>query len=201
MTPGAPGKSAAATALLAALLAAAGGCHKQRMLAKPLAPPVLPSDGQALADRWYRQWVDEPDRIGDGEVQEMVLLLGGAGREWREPKGPDGYVVRAILLDGEGSPTRTRGEFRVFAVHKPSGPEPRPLCAWTIPPDQAEPRFREGITPGYLLELDWGGRPAPAGLVMVVVRWTAADGSARITRNVVFEDMMDHGTRERYPRP
>ncbi|MBS3734625.1 MAG: hypothetical protein KGY99_06835 [Phycisphaerae bacterium] len=209
----------AAGALLTLLAALATGCEGNRLVAKPLAPPIAsdvrdaPAASDAsptldpversrqLAERRYYQWVDEHDRLDGADIGEMLLLLGGGAREWREPRGPDGYVLRALLLDGEGKPTRRDGRFEVFAVHRPSGPEPLPLRAWTISAEQADKRYRKGITPGYLLELDWGYKPAPAGLVMIVVRWTSANGAVRITRNVVFEDRMSHGTRERYPRP
>ncbi len=187
-------------AALACLLAA--GCSGRTLVAPPLAPPIGPTGTDDLAEERYYEWVDESDVTEGSPVKEMVLMLGVAGREWREPAGPDGYVLRALLLDDEGRPSREEGRFEVFAVVHPAGPEPRPLAAWNITVEQADDRFRGGITPGYLLELDWGRPdPTPEGLTMVVVRWMDEDREYRITRNVVFEDMAGDVLRQSYPRP
>ena len=131
----------------------------------------------------------------------MLLIASGEGRECRSPPGPDGSVVRAVLLNDEGRPVRQDGGFQVFLVHEPGGPSPRPLLAWSIAPSQAKDRYREGITAGYLLELDWGPdiRP-PRGQKMLVVRWLGPE-QERITRNVAFEDQMEYGIETATERP
>jgi hypothetical protein len=120
----------------------------------------------------------------------MLFILGTRGRDWRQPAGPDGYVLRAILLDENDKPVRADGMFRAFVVAGPNARDARAVKAWRIGPEQAARRFSEDQWPGYLLELDWlDGLPTRHGVFMLVVRWRGPDETARFTRNVIFEDV------------
>jgi hypothetical protein len=195
--------SAQYTLMSLALLTAAmtGGCAGRPLVETPLEPPLDPVPSPAeQAENWYFAWEMQRD-VTSSSPQSMLLIAGGEGREWRTPPGPDGYVVRAVLLDDRGRPTRAEGEFEAFVVHQPAGPDPEPLFAWSVSPAEAAKRYHEGITPGYLLELDWGpGATPPTGQKMLVVRWEGPAGQ-RITRNVAFEDGLDHGIQTITERP
>jgi len=188
---------------MGALLAASlWGCAGRPLADAPLSPPLDPAPSSAgLAAEWYFAWEAQEDILAASGPQSMLLIASGEGREWRSPPGPDGYVVRVVLLDDEGRPTRADGEFQAFVVRQPAGPEPEPLLAWSVTEDQAAERYRQGITAGYLLELDWGPmvRPVP-GHKMLVVRWLGPK-QQRITRNVAFDDRMEYGIQTTTERP
>jgi len=198
-------RASEAVVLAAVALAASvvGGCAGRRLTAPPFAPPVMPLPQQTVARQWYRQWENEADIIEGQPVRDMLLILGTRGREWRMPEGPDGYVLRVVLLDEKGRPIRRDGSFQAFMVHRPAGPEPRAMFAWTVDSEQAARRFQEGNVPGYLLQLDWGAAdsPMPEGLVMLVVRWIGPGGVNILTRNVVFEDRIQDGIETTADRP
>ena len=83
------------------------------------------------------------------------------------------------------------GTIQVVLVARPDQPGARALAAWEIDPEQARARWRRILLPGYALQLD-RRLPARGGEYMLIVRWTSADGKARITRNTVFEDHPDY---------
>ncbi|MFW6061277.1 MAG: hypothetical protein ACOC93_00560 [Planctomycetota bacterium] len=190
------------------------GCMGRSLVEPPMVEPIPrlgPVEGpdgamlesQAIAQRWYYGWVEQQDVTTECPVQDMLLVLSTRNREWRVPEGPDGYVLRAVLLDEQGSPTQAEGAFQAFAVWHPGRPDHEALYAWSIPPELAEQRYSGGMLPGYVLELDWGVKhaPPPPGEAMVVVRWQSGDGTCRLTRNVVFEDRIDYGIWELQERP
>ena len=178
------------------------GCAGRPLIDTPLSPPLSPAPSPgAQAAQWYFAWEAQGDLIEPSGPQGMLLICSGEGREWRSPSGPDGYVVRVVLLDAKGRPVRSDGEFQAFLVHEPAGPDPDPLLAWSVPKSEATQRYHEGITAGYLLELDWGTdiRP-PRGQKMLVIRWLGSE-QQRITRNVAFEDRMEYGIETQTERP
>ena len=182
--------------VLGLLLATCGvGCNAaQRGASADLAPPIATSPDTALAGRWYLAWEEQSDVLGGGEVRDMFFVLGSRGRNWREPDGPDGYPVRVSLLDGLARPIRAEGTLLAFLVHAPlDAYRKKALHAWSISPQQTEKCFREDRIPGYLLRLDWGENPpSESGIFMLVIRWSSKDGTRRITRNLVFNDGMEH---------
>jgi len=190
-------------AALALVAPSVGGCAGNPLTQPPFAPPVMPRPQQTIARQWYHQWEKEADVIEQQAVQDMLLILGTRGREWRIPEGPDGYVLRVVLLDEKGRPIRQDGALQAFMVHHPAGPEPKAMFAWSLDSDQAARRYDEGTVPGYLLQLDWGvpDAPMPAGLVMLVVRWIGPRGDNILTRNVVFEDRIRDGIQTTTGRP
>ncbi len=166
--------------------------------------PIRPVSDPQVAPDWYYGWVTQEDRTPDGAPREMLLISTTRGRDWRPPDGPDGYALRAVLLDRSGRAVRAPGSFRVFLVREPDRATSEALLAWEIPPDEAARRFHEGILDGYVLQLDcgWGppgvppAQPAAGplprpGAYMLVVRWTAADGSGQVTRTVAFQDRIE----------
>lgn len=155
-------------------------------------PPIKPLADETMPLAWYYDWVDQEDRKGP-EVDDMLFILSARGRSWREPAGPDGYAIRAILLDSNGQPTKVSGKIRVFVVQDPDRKDALPLFAWQLDCPETERRFVKDGWPGYLLQLDWEKGPSKAsGTYMLVVRWVSADGKLRFTRNVVFEDVIGH---------
>ena len=181
---------------LAVLLATCAlGCDgAQGRTGTNLAPPIAPSRNEALADRWYHAWEKQEDVVADSEVRDMFFVLGTRGRDWRKPEGPDGYPVRVFLLDGLGRPIRAEGALHAFLVSSPLDVrEKRPICAWSVSAEQTGKFFQEERIPGYLLRFDWGaGPPQATAEFMLVIRWVSSDGKCRVTRNIVFNDRIEH---------
>jgi len=174
-------------------LALFSGCAQsqpQKNLSPSPPPAVLPIGGTERAEAWYYQWVTQADSPSE-TVTDMLFILGGRGRDWRGPAGPDGYAVRVILLGANGQPVTAEGNFQAFLVASPDKSNARAVCAWSLAAEQTERRLRHDRLSGYLLQLDWGQSPvASDDTFMLVIRWASLDGYSRFTRNVVFEEVL-----------
>lgn len=159
-----------------------------------LAPPVTPRADADLARRWYYEWEGQPDAVAGGVVRDISIVLTSRGRDWRQPEGPDGYPVRVFLLNGLDQYVRADGAIQAFLVYAPLDPHRnKALCAWSIDAEEARRHFRQDKVAGYLLRLDWGASPpARTGTFMLVIRWISKDGQQRLTRNIVFNDRIEH---------
>jgi len=205
MTQRKPTGPATAALALAAALVAAPGCDPSgpNVRMRPFPPPAEPLAQPELAEQWYYGWVTDRDVLDPAGVRDMIVIGTTAGRDWRPPDGPDGYALRAVLLDAAGEATRAPGSFKAFLVQEPARSTSRAIRAWWIRPDEAAERYAPGIMPGYVLQLDWGPEPPPPhGTYMLVVRWEARDANYRFTRNMVFAERMLaplHTERIRWP--
>jgi len=137
---------------------------------------------------WYIDWADEGD-ISDKDVKDFLFIASPKGRDWRAPAGPDGYLLRVILLGRDEKPVRKDGKIQAFLVRNHGEKNAQAVCAWEISPEMAADYYDESTWPGYVLPLDWGKGPEkPEGCYLLVIRWTSADGKARLTRNTIFEE-------------
>lgn len=142
------------------------GCRtaKDETFPRRLAEPVLPC-GEILANEIIYSEEDlcrclQQERPKDDLVAELILSYVNAGRDFREPAGPDGFVIKVIPLDNEYHPRKITGD--VFVSLYDNQPEPensseKPLIQWHIP----QARLDEYWTPMrlldcYLFRLDWG---------------------------------------------
>ena len=187
-----------------AALAASAGCNGSAMLvADRLAEPIAPAGDPALAHRWYYAWERQKDQLSGCDVTDMLIILGTRGRDWRAPGGPDGYPVRVCLLDRTDRPIRRDGTFNGFLVAAPTHPDAhRALWAWSVPTRAAGRHYRKDRIPGYLLRLDWGDTgPDTGGDFMLVIRWISRDAKWRLTRHIVFKDLVKHARPTLTTRP
>ena len=182
----------------------AGGCSNGDVSAPQklsFPAPVWPIEDPEVATHWYFRWVDEPDRAADGKVRGIQVFMTMQGRDWRGSEEPDGYALRVSLFGGLERYVLAKGSIKAFVVQEPGSPASRALHAWEIPAEDAERRIW-GFPDGYILQLDWGGRPPPgAGVYMLVVRWESADGEHRVTGNYVFKDFLTGETLQTRTRP
>lgn len=154
--------------------------------------PILPTgdekDLKKIAAKLYIDWADEGD-ISDKDVKDFLFIASPKGRDWRAPVGPDGYLLRIILLDRDEKPIRKDGRIQAFLVRNHGDKNAEAVCAWDIPQEAMDDYYDDSDWPGYVLPLDWGkGQETPEGCYLLVIRWTGPDGKARLTRNTIFEE-------------
>jgi len=158
-----------------------------------LIAPILPagekdSDKNKIATKWYIDWADEGD-ISDKDIKDFLFIASPKGRDWRAPAGPDGYLLRVILLDRDEKPCRKDGRIQAFLIRNHGSRDAEPICAWDISPTMLSDYYDESAWPGYVLPLDWGKGPKKTdGCYLLVIRWISPDGKARLTRNTIFEE-------------
>ncbi len=187
-------------AVLAAFLIAVAGCATVEPRG-PFPPPVQPISDPLVARQWYYGWEKQENLLSTDQPVDIQLFLTMRGRDWRSPDGPDGYAIRVCLLDETDQYVRAKGRLKAFVVHEPARATSRALHAWQVPADEAERRIR-GAPVGYILQLDWGDATPPRrGTCMLVVRWESQDGSCRLTKNYVFEDLIPNASVETTTRP
>lgn len=161
--------------------------------------PVMSLNNPEIAKNWFFKWANQQD-IADKTVKDMVFLSSTKGRNWRQPDGPDGCLLRMILLDADGKPVFEPGTIRAFLVKNPHRNDASVVAGWQLDIKQCETYFDDTQFSGFVLPLDWGDGPGRGGLMMIVIRWENADGNARFTRNSVFEDTIVSQT-STYSRP
>lgn len=189
--------------ILAGLLAGIfilGGCSTPTADAPSnIISPVSPLSDQKIPRNWYLQWAQQRD-IADKIVKDVVFLSSSKGRDWRDPSGPDGCLIRVILLDADGNPVYVPGRIRAFLIKDPDRNDASVISGWQIGPNEAQHYYDDNDFSGYVLPLDWGQGPESSGLLMLVVRWESPDGRARLTRNSIFEENIVAET-STYSRP
>lgn len=150
--------------------------------------PVMAQDDRQLAQDWYETWAGQVDAPGQ-DVRDLVFFLGVRGRDWRSPRGPDGYIMRVVLAGPGDKPVAAEGSLKLVLVESPGQQTARAVCSWLIEADEAKRRFRPDRLSGYVLRLDWCDGPSQqGGTFMLIVRWTSQDRTSWFTRNIVFEE-------------
>ena len=176
--------------LICLCLLIACGCSTAvpKVTAKDTISPVMPVAEKDFNKNWYIDWADEGD-ISDKDVKDFLFIASPKGRDWRAPAGPDGYLLRVILLDRDEKPIRKDGSIQAFLVRNHGEKNAYVMCAWDISQATAATYYDESAWPGYVLPLDWGKGPEkPEGCYLLVIRWTGPDGKSRLTRNTIFEE-------------
>jgi len=78
------------------------GCGNSEQAAVPLRlpPPILPVAKTMFGPDYVEACVNNTrEKEADKPVAEIVLAYVGSGRDFRDPPGDDGYVLRVIPLD------------------------------------------------------------------------------------------------------
>lgn len=129
-----------------------------------------------------------------GPIEELIAIYVETGRDFHEPIGPDGYMLRVIPLDRELVPVHrpaqvTIGLFATGPTGEPiQGP---PLRVWQV----GERSLQDYWVPtrlldGYLFRLDWGPTALERGRYVLCVRLDdrGTDGFSSVCAAIGFDD-------------
>jgi len=124
-----------------------------------------------------------------GAPVDMVLLYVGTGREFDEQPGPDGFVIRVVLLDGAYRAIRTPRARLTVGLYTPGGSQPVRL--WQVEPQNLSRYWLPTrLLDGYLLRLSWADEPVAPGHYLFRVVWEGLSGG-RLCREVFFQDRQE----------
>lgn len=145
-----------------------------------LAPPIAPFSTLAAAGPTSYAELRQNcpgshlDNVPRSAISDLVLMYDSSGREFRQPAGPDGFVLRVIPLGHASVPLDQPADFTIAAF--PGEPDridtaTRPVRTWRLPAPAAQ-RHWTHFQPlaGYIFRLDWGPVPLPTGRYLLLVR-------------------------------
>jgi len=181
-----------------------GGCQplKSPDIVTTLAEPVLgikANDIAAQTERTeFHDCLEESEQpLGNGPVREVLLTYINAGRDFRDPQGPDGYVLRIIPLDNKYRPVPVPAEINIAlypaTVAKNNSTYDPPMRFWRISaPDLARHWTPSALLDGYLLRLDWGEiSPGPGNYILLVsFSYKHKKNVTTICRIMTFQDQL-----------
>ncbi|MBN1844065.1 MAG: hypothetical protein JW810_00150 [Sedimentisphaerales bacterium] len=169
------------------------------VLADPVAPlaGTDPASQQAAGQLAFCGAPDASSAAG-GPVMELLLAYVSSGRDFREPPGPDGYLLRLIPLDDRYRPLPIDGLVTVGLYDEEGldqAPERRslPILIWRIETGQLGAYWVPARTlDGYFFRLDWGRiRPGPGNYRLVVhVQYRKDEQTFRFCREMSFQDRL-----------
>ena len=140
--------------------------------------PGVPVEPQVTPAKWtYDDFCKQDCQIpaaGDA-VAEIALSYLSRGRDFREPEGPDGYVLRMVLMDEGYNSVAVEGDLIVALFAELAEEENqaalRPLRYWQLPGRFFSRYWLKGkLLNSYLLRLDWGPDEMPKGNYILAVR-------------------------------
>jgi len=182
-----------------------GGCGRRGLrddaarLPEPIGPCFDKQDGPGLIDLERRPIRDRRDPAPQGQAAELVLSYIGAGRDFREPVGPDGYVLRVFPLDGQAAPLNRPADVTIALFEtkaQGTGEGAGPLRIWRVSSDALTQYWVRGrLLDGYLFRLDWGRQNVAAGRYVLFVRLDYGTGpdAGAICGEISFEDFERRG--------
>ena len=112
---------------------------------------------------------------GAGVIRELLLSYFNHGRDFREPPGPDGYLLQVTPLDQNYRAKAVAGAVTIYLYSNvsdsPGTSDRRPVRLWHITAEQIDDYWGSGkLLSGYLFPLDWGADGPPVGHYLFVVR-------------------------------
>jgi len=191
-------------------------------VSRSLKEPVPPLTGEA-ATRFYQQARNKRENprpvVGGGNgVSELVLTYISTGRDFYEPKGPDGFVLRVTPLDGRYQTVQTVANITIILYGAKGGQGERdrntsleyrkvppsrntslkyrkvslirPLRLWRVPENElADYWMPSRLLNGFLFRLEWV-REVPLGdyVLSVIYDRQEQNGTQTICREVFFQD-------------
>ena len=160
---------------------------------RSLKEPVSPLVGET-ATRFYQQARSKCDNApsveGDKDgVSELVLTCVSTGRDFYEPKGSAGFVLRVTPLDGhyqtvqaaanitiilygaQGEQDRnTSLKYRKVPPKHRKAPPGRPLRLWYVPANElADYWMPSRLIDGFLFRLEWVREVPPGDYILSVI--------------------------------
>jgi len=161
-----------------------------------LKEPVSPLVGEA-ATRLYQQTRSKCDNVpsvkgGKDEVSELVLTCVSAGRDFYEPKGSAGFVLRVTPLDGYYQTVQTAANITIILYgaqgvqaeqdrntslkyrkvppkYRKATPG-RPLRLWYVPANELAGYWTlSRLIDGFLFRLEWVREVPPGDYVLSVI--------------------------------
>ena len=185
------------------------GCGITAVSKEPrrLKEPVSPLVGEA-ATRLYQQTRSKCDNVpsvkgGKDEVSELVLTCVSAGRDFYEPKGSAGFVLRVTPLDGYYQTVQTAANITIILYdaqgvqaeqdRNTSGkyrkvPPGRPLRLWYVPANElADYWMPSRLIDGFLFRLKWVREVPPGDYILsVIYERQERTGTQTICQEVFF---------------
>jgi hypothetical protein len=179
--------------------------------------PVPPLVGEA-ATRFYQQARNKcenaPPVEGDRDgVSELVLTCVSTGRDFYEPKGPDGFVLKVTPLDKHYRTVQTAANITIILYggqgaqvkrgRNTSGPSAeryhpkhrkvllsRPLRLWYVPANElADYWMPSRLLNGFLFRLEWAREVPPGDYILsVIYERQERSGTQTICQEVFFQD-------------
>ena len=162
-------------------------------VSRSLKEPVPPLAGEVVT-RLYQQARSKCDNAmpvvgGKDGVSELVLTCVSAGRDFCEPKGPDGFVLKVTPLDrhyqtvqaaanitiilygAQGEQDRnTSLKYRKVPPKYRKAPPGRPLRLWYVPANElADYWMPSRLLNGFLFRLEWVREVPPGDYILSVI--------------------------------
>jgi hypothetical protein len=136
----------------------------------------------------------------DTPVKELLLVYANAGRDFMDPSGVDGYLLRVIPVNHDYQPARIKGRLSVYLYENPSAaegdPKSTPIRVWQIPAAQLDAYWvKSSLLDGYTLPLDWlSPPPSDSGqyLFLVQFRVENKNGNFLICNTLNFQDVFNN---------
>ena len=183
------------TLFLAAVLIS--GCQSSKAPDQPLrlAEPIAPQ-AETILEPW-NDCFEKPQPSGQKRlVTEMLLSYLNRGRDFRGPQGPDGYLLRVILLDRNSRPVRIPADVTV-ALFAETGQKnyparDRPVRLWQIRASNLDEYWTpSNLLDSYLFRLDWGPVGPGPGNYRFLVRLSYKQQNIRETlcSEITFQDL------------
>ena len=175
----------------------ASGCGKMAPVDGPSVwgEPVVPMAVRTEADTEVGSGRCPADKVSDRKkiVADMLLFYVSSGRDFREPAGLDGYVIRVVPLDKKFRPVRVDGTVEIVLARE-SGPPgtAKVLRRWRIGPEGLEEYWLQtSLLDGYAFRLDWGENDPGVGMYRLVVKlnYRGKKVTEIICRELVFDDL------------
>jgi hypothetical protein len=138
-------------------------------------------------------------------VTHLVLIYASGGRDFRDPPGPDGYILRVIPLDKDRHPTSVSAEVHIGLFDNPPRPNSQgrliPIQQWFLDAKQLKNYWRrDALLDGYLFPLDWGESSTPPGryLFLVYMNHPKKNNSA-VCQQITFQNVVEQSESAHQP--
>jgi hypothetical protein len=133
-----------------------------------LPPPILPAAKTTFGPDYVEECVNNTSiKEADKPIAEIVLAYVGSGRDFRDPQGSDGYVLRVIPLDSSHHEVKLAADVFIGlyrGVDKDNLQGSVALRAWQLSADTpADYWIATSLLDGFMFRLDWGPEALPPG--------------------------------------